>query len=129
MSLDPKILNQLKHGRTADGKVGAKVTPTEDNPSNQAWITVVMRKAADFTGAIAKYHFLNYEIEYVEFDEKYNEELHGLDWDMFMVRTETFHNIKDESDPIAIGLVRILGKWLANVNDLQPFANIGHPTY
>jgi hypothetical protein len=104
--------------------VGAKVKPTGDNPNNKAWITVVMKKGADFSAAIAKYPFLNYEIEYLEFDEKYEEEKHGYDWDLFLVRTETHHNIKDETE-----LERILGKWLDNVNDLQPVANIQHLTF
>jgi hypothetical protein len=121
-NIDFKILNQLKNGRTADGKVGAKVKPTGDNPNNKAWITVVMKKGVDCKDEITRYYFLNYEIEYLELDEEYDEEIHGYDWDLFLVRTEICHNIKDELE-----LERILGKWLNNVNELKPASNIEHP--
>jgi len=121
-NIDFKILNQLKNGRTADGMVGAKIAATGDNPNNKAWITVVMRKGADCSEAITKYYFLNYEIEYLEFDEKYEEEVNGFDWDLFLVRTEKFYNIKDE-----IELEKILGRWLEDVNVLKPVANIELP--
>jgi len=123
-NIDFKILNQLKNGRTADGKVGAKVAATGDNPNNKAWITVVMRKGADCTQAITKYYFLSYEIEYLEFDEKYKEEINGYDWDLFLVRTEKFYNIKNE-----IELEKLLGKWLKDVNHLKPVANIELPNF
>ncbi len=117
-----KILNQLKNGRTADGKVGAKVNPTGDNPDNFAWITVEMIKGADCRKPIVRYYFLHYEIVYVEFRADYIEEIHGYDWDQFLVRTETYHNIKDEME-----LEQLLGKWLDDVNTLRPMANIDHP--
>jgi len=121
-NIDFKILNQLRHGKMADGKVGAKVSPTGSNPNNQAWITVRMNKGADCRGSITRYYFLSYQIEYTEFRADYDEELHGLDWDYFLVRTEIFHNIKDE-----VELEKLLGKWLKDVNTLKPVANIEHP--
>ncbi len=123
-NIDFKILNQLKNGRTADGMVGAKVAANGDNPNNKAWITVVMRKGADYSATVTKHYFLNYEIEYLEFDEKYNENDNGYDWDLFLVRTEKYYNIKDEKD-----LERILLKWLENVNVLEPIANIELPNF
>ncbi len=123
-NIDFKILNQLKNGRTADGMVGAKVAANGDNPNNKAWITVVMRKGADYSENVRKHYFLNYEIEYLEFDEKYNENDNGYDWDLFLVRTEKYYNIKDEKD-----LERILLKWLENVNVLEPIANIELPNF
>ncbi len=123
-NIDFKILNQLKHGKTADGMVGAKVVANGDNLNNKAWITVVMKKGADYRESVTKYYFLNYEIEYLEFDEKYNEEDNAYDWDLFLVRTEKYYNIKDDKD-----LERILLKWLENVNILEPVANIELPNF
>ncbi len=117
-----KILNHLKNGRTADGKVGAKVLATGDHPNNKAWITVEMIKGADCTTQITTYYFLSYEIEYLEFDERYDEELHGYDWDYYLVRTEKYYNIKNE-----IELEQLLSKWLNDVNDLKPVSNIELP--
>jgi len=121
-NIDFKILNQLKNGKTANGMVGAKVSPTGDNPNNKAWITVIMQKLADCRGPITKYTFLNYELEYLEFDERYDEETCGYDWDLFLIRTEKFYNIKDELE-----LEKLLGKWLENVNSLKPVSNIELP--
>ena len=122
--IDFKILNQLKNGKTADGMVGAKVASTGNNPNNKAWITVVMRKGADCRESVTNHYFLNYEVEYWEFDEKYNEEDNGFNWDLFLVRTEKYYNIKNE-----IELERILLKWLENVNVLEPIANIELPNF
>jgi len=119
-----KILNQLKNGRTNDGRIGARVKPTGSNPNNQAWITVVMKKGADCREAITKYYFLSYEITYLELDEKFDIEMWDNDWDYHIVRTEIFHNIKDE-----IELEKLLGKWLQNMNELKPAHKIGHPYY
>ncbi len=121
-NIDHRILNQLEHGKTYDGMVGAVVAATGDNPNNKAWITVVMKKGVDYRNEQVHYYFLHYEIEYLEFSEIYEEELHGYDWDMFLIRTEKYYNIKDE-----IGLEKLLKKWLADVNTLKPVANIGLP--
>ncbi|WP_157637743.1 hypothetical protein [Flexithrix dorotheae] len=117
-------MNQLKNGRTANGMVGAKVSATGQNPNNKAWITVLMIKGADCREEITKFYFLNYEVEYLEFDEKYNEEIHGNDWDLFLIRTEKYYNIKDE-----IALENILRIWLDDVNRLKPVANIELPNF
>ena len=121
-NINLKILNQLKNGRTADGMVGSQISATGENPNNKAWITVVMKKGVDCRGEITKHYFLNYEIEYLEFDEKYNEEIHGYDWDLFLIRTEKYYNIKDELE-----LERLLGKWLTDVNVLKPISNTDLP--
>ncbi len=122
-NIDFKILNQLENGITADGMVGSKVAATGDNPNNKAWITVIMKKGADCRKEIIKYYFLNYEIEYHEYDEKYDEEIHEYDWDLFLIRTEKYYNIKDDLE-----LERLLKKWLIDVNILKPVSNINLPS-
>lgn len=117
-----KILNHLRYGKTALGKVGAVVKPTGGYPDNQAWITVVMKNAVELVNGYPKPGFLNYEVEYMEFKAEYNEELYGYHWDLFLVRTETYHNIKDEW-----ALEQILSKWLNDMSQLQPVARISHP--
>lgn len=119
-----KILNQLRNGRTHDGRVGARVEPTGDNPQNQAWISVVMKKGADCRGTIIKDYFLSYEVEYVELDENFAENKYDNDWDYHLVRTETFYNIGNE-----VELEKILRKWLPDMGSLKPVANIEHPYF
>jgi len=122
--IDVKILNQLRNGRTAKGMVGCRVKPTSDNDKNQAWVTVVMIKTAECKDGITYDTFHSYEVEYLEFAESYDEEVHGYDWDQFLVRTEKYDNIKSER-----ALESLLGKWLEDVNALQPVANIDLPNF
>lgn len=112
----------MRNGRTLDGKVGAKVQPSGDNPRNQAWIIARMHQGSDVRGPVPKTYFLSYEVEYTEFKENYKEELHGYDWDQFLLKTETWHNIENEQE-----LEQILLKYMADVKDLVPAANIVHP--
>jgi len=123
-AISPKLLNHLRYAKTMHGKIGARVKATGDHPDNLAWITVLMHKGADFTGSFPKEFFISYEIEYLELRADYVEELHGLDWDEFMVRTEKYHNIKEVAE-----LERLLGKWLDDLGDLQPAGNIQHPAW
>lgn len=121
MSIDFKILNQLKNGRTANGMVGARVASTGDNPKNKAWVIVKMNKGADCTKRIVTYYFINYEVEYLEFDATYDEALNH-DWDFYLIKTEKYYNIEEEAE-----LEALLHKWLKDVNVLQPVHHIGLP--
>lgn len=122
MNLNGKILNHLKYAKTARGMVGCKVLPTGKNINNLAWITIEMRRMYDFSGDIQREIFLAYEIEYVELNEKYREEEHVLDYDLFLVRKEHYFNIKTVEE-----LERILRNWLDDFSVIQPIADSDHP--
>lgn len=117
--MDLKLSNQLKFGKTNDGRIGAQIKPTGKNPHNKAWLTVVMRKTKD-SNEIDEFYC--YEVEYLELDENYSEEIYGLDYDLFYVKKETYFNIKNEKE-----LANVLSAWLTDVNALKPVAQINHP--
>lgn len=119
-NFDPKILNQMRRGRTSDGRVGAKVLPTGENSNNHAWVTVLLNKAYD--SVLSKTYFVSYEVEYLELAHDYNE--YADDYDRYYVRKEVFYNIEGE-----LALEAVIRKWLPNVGDLAPAANIGHPVF
>lgn len=117
---EAKILNHMRRGRTASGRVGAKVSPTGENPNNHAWITIFLNRAYD--AVLSKTEFLSYEVEYLELAHDYDEA--ADDYDRYYVRKEIFYNIEGE-----LALELVVSKWLSNVGILAPAANIGHPVF
>jgi len=67
---------------------------------------------------------LHFEVEGFELKADNDEEKNGHDWDLFLVRTEIYHNIKNESE-----LAKIMGKWLTDAYDIEPVANIDLPNF
>ena len=124
MKLNEKILNQLRYGKSSSGRVGCKVSATGDNKNNHAWISIQMIKGADLSTEIIKEWFIAYEVEYIELDEKYNEEEYGMDVDLLLLRKEHFYNIKNVGE-----LERTLRKWIDDFSIIEPISNVGHPIY
>ncbi len=84
-------------------------------------MTVVMRKTKNSNGIDKFYCF---EVEYLELDENYSEEIYGLDYALFYVKKETYFNIKDERE-----LETLLSHWLPTLDALKPVAQINHPHF
>jgi hypothetical protein len=120
----PNTINRLKFGRTAKGMVGCQVKPTGQNQNNMAWLTVIAKKSADCTVEPTPYHFINYEVEYLELREGYDENLHGFDYDRFYVKKETYFNIKTEEE-----LETLLSAWIDDFSVLTHIGNTNHPYY
>lgn len=124
MRLNEKILNQLRYGKTSNGRVGCKVCATGNNKNNHAWISIQMIKGTDLSTEIMKEYFIAYEVEYIELDEKYNEEEYGQDVDLCLVRKVHYYNIKDVEE-----LEQILQNWIDDFSIIEPISNVGHPDY
>jgi hypothetical protein len=97
--------------------------------SNQYSIFTTCQNSQPFTGCDAreepvKEFILSYEIDYIELDEGYNEETNGMDFDLFLVKKETYFNLKSVDQ-----LEFILNKWINDFSILQPVANISHPMF
>lgn len=121
LKISPRIMNQLTFGKTLNGKVGAKVKATGNNPNNQAWITILMNKLIDRDGFS---QFLNFQVEYIELKADFDEIKDNLDYDLYCVRKEIFYNINSEQE-----LINLINNWLTDVDTLQPVAQINHPAY
>lgn len=121
MKLSEKIINHLAYAKAFDGRVGSKVSATGTNSNNCAWIYIIAKKVYDVSG---ESNFICYEVAYSEFKETYNEEEHGLDYDLFLVREEFFYNIESIE-----GVEAILTKWMNDFSCIEPIVNVGHPMY
>ena len=121
-SIEFKILNHLRYGKSSNGRVGAKVAPTGDNSKNLAWVVVEMIKGADCTEEFTKHYFVGYEVDYFEYREDFNHEIHGLDWDQLLYRTEKYHNIPSE-----VELEKVLNKWILDMRMLEPVDGLHMP--
>ncbi len=65
---------------------------------------------------------LCYEIEYIELKENYDIEEDNADFDLFLVKKETFYNLKEVS-----GLEVILSRWVDDFSVFEPISNVSHP--
>ncbi len=117
MKVNERILNHLEYAETFQGRVGCKVNPTGENKNNLAWIVIKMDRESDLRLA-------GYEIDYIELDEKYQEEINGLDYDLYIVSETKVRNITNVEE-----LEQILLKWVNDFSNLQPIANVKHPFY
>lgn len=115
-----RVFLQMKNAKTMGGAVGCRVKASGDNPDNQAWITVKMNQKID--SVHWKTTFLHYVIQYLELRADYDDELNGWDYDEFYVKSETYHNIVDGT-----ALVKLLHRWIDDLEELQPAFKIGHP--
>jgi len=117
-----KILNHLKYGKTANGRVGCRVEAIEDK-ANKAWISISTKKNYDVRKDPTQETIICYEIEYVELDKSYSEEK-GMDFDLFLVKKEMFYNLKDVSK-----LEETLRRWVRDFSIIEPIANVSHPMF
>lgn len=123
LELSDKILNHLKHGKSANGQVGCAVKP-ERKDTNKAWISISAKKGYDSRRDPIQEYIICYEIEYIELDENYDEKKNGMDFDLFLFKKENYYNIKD-----AVQLERLLHKWLEDLSIIEPISNVNHPMY
>lgn len=102
--------------------VGAQVTPAGSNPNHQAWISLKANQRLDFNDEQPRYIFNNFEVEYIELDEHY--QIWDPDIDVYMVKRETYYNIKTESE-----LETLLSTWLSDFTALTHIGSCNHPDY
>lgn len=122
------LMNLLMNGKIRSshphiGPVGTQVRPTGKNPDNMAWISILSRHGVDCSGEFPKYYFQNFEVEYLEVNEHY-ETCWNADVDLYLVKRETYYNIKTEAD-----LENLLFTWLPDLSLLTHIQSTGHPNY
>ena len=116
MSLSKKQYYQLKNGQTNSGKIGARVEADTGDVDNHAWIVVQM-KNRNITAVSPIF-----QVEYVELSKAYDEEVHGWDADLFLIKREIFYNLQTEKE-----LTQLLTRWLDDLASLTPLHNIHFP--
>lgn len=120
--LSHKILHHLKYGKTADGQVGCRVSLADSK--NSGWLSIKAKKHYDSRFEPVREDIIGYEVEYIELNENYDEERDGMDFDLFLIKRESYTNIKDVNE-----LERIISKWVDDFSIIEPISNVSHPMH
>jgi len=112
--LSNRQINQLLYGKTCNGRLGCEIKNSLDIEENKSWISIVKKIMEG-----ERY----FELEYVQLNSDYCEDVHGYDYDMFLNKREFFRF--DSIDSLEIGLC----KWVENFAELKPIASINHPIW